>query len=590
MPEHLFLFTITPVQSFVEQARKTQDLYAGSFLLSHLCRTAARKMKEDYNGRIIFPDIDNKSIPNRFLAVVETAEARLPEVGRILQEASETEFRRIANAVVENLAINKPEGFDGQISSYFTVNWVFIPFEGSAYERSYTGIESIMGAMKTVRVFQQFPDSEKGRKCTVCGDRNIKFYRSKNGESEHAIKKKKLFSGVVFIVNDKENDGHRKLEPRYLQSGEGLCAVCFTKRCLDKVFNVRNEYNPDFPSTAEIALFDALEKLKELTGSLTFGKYEPQGVFALMSSFRNNTEKEDTKKLHSALKNNKISCSPYYAVMLFDGDSMGEWLSGDKIKGGQLKEFHETLTKSLGEFAGEVRDTIKRPMGVTVYAGGEDFLGFFNLSKLLNGMRTLRDKFDGMVNKPLKPFFADTSLDMTFSAGVVIAHIKTPLSEVLSWARKMEHEAKGIDDDKDAFSIAVLRHSGDIDKTVSKWKVGDLYATEILREISDELTSDRLSDTFINSLNIELLRLVDADGKYAADHIISSELKRLIARSCIRGKDENKESFDMRKKATVENLTTKLSAVWVSSKSAKAFVSFINVAEFLARRLKSEAS
>ena len=38
MKKHLFLFTISPVQAFIAQARKAQDLYAGSRLLSDLVR------------------------------------------------------------------------------------------------------------------------------------------------------------------------------------------------------------------------------------------------------------------------------------------------------------------------------------------------------------------------------------------------------------------------------------------------------------------------------------------------------------------------------------------------------------------------
>ena len=75
----------------------------------------------------------------------------------------------------------------------------------------------------------------------------------------------------------------------------------------------------------------------------------------------------------------------------------------------------------------------------------------------MGGMRTLREKFDKMVSEPLKKAGSSrmNQVNLTFSAGVVIAHIKTPLSEVLNWARKMEHEAKEFwDGTKDAFSIA----------------------------------------------------------------------------------------------------------------------------------------
>jgi len=42
----LFLFTISPVQSFISQARKAQDFFMGSFLLSYLTFIAMEKVIE----------------------------------------------------------------------------------------------------------------------------------------------------------------------------------------------------------------------------------------------------------------------------------------------------------------------------------------------------------------------------------------------------------------------------------------------------------------------------------------------------------------------------------------------------------------
>ena len=63
MNNHLFLFTIGPVQRFIALARKTQDLYAGSYLLSHLCRIGGKKAEELSGNKTIFPNIENLSIP-----------------------------------------------------------------------------------------------------------------------------------------------------------------------------------------------------------------------------------------------------------------------------------------------------------------------------------------------------------------------------------------------------------------------------------------------------------------------------------------------------------------------------------------------
>jgi CRISPR-associated protein Cmr2 len=79
-----FHFTLGPVQSFVAQARRTRDFWAGSFILSWLSAVAMREVqKQDGDGSIVFPKPDKAflgalekdgkgprqgSVPNRFKA------------------------------------------------------------------------------------------------------------------------------------------------------------------------------------------------------------------------------------------------------------------------------------------------------------------------------------------------------------------------------------------------------------------------------------------------------------------------------------------------------------------------------------------
>ena len=78
MNNHLFLLTLGPVQSFIAQARKAQDLYAGSQILSLLVREGIKTFQESFpEGKIIFPSIKNgnkdsiqASLPNRFIAKI----------------------------------------------------------------------------------------------------------------------------------------------------------------------------------------------------------------------------------------------------------------------------------------------------------------------------------------------------------------------------------------------------------------------------------------------------------------------------------------------------------------------------------------
>lgn len=83
-----FHFTLGPVQSFVAEARRTRDFWAGSFLLSWLSAVAMREIIEQ-KGEIVFPKLEDDfrlaltgelpsgqqppqqgSVPNRFKARV----------------------------------------------------------------------------------------------------------------------------------------------------------------------------------------------------------------------------------------------------------------------------------------------------------------------------------------------------------------------------------------------------------------------------------------------------------------------------------------------------------------------------------------
>jgi len=588
MDKHMFLFTITPVQSLVEQARKTQDLYAGSFLLSHLCKTAIKNLPE--NSDVIFPERSNQSIPNRFLAIIKHDVNRLKILGDMIQKSVQDEINRISNLILERQNLLKPKGYDEQIKSYFSINWVIIPFDENNYHERYKEIESLMGAIKPVRVFEQFSEIEKGRKCSICGERNVKFYRMNEKENETSIKKTKLFSEDVYIVSHKD---YSKIAPRYLKSGEGLCAICFMKRCLEEA-RIEN-YKADFPSTSKIALFDALkqlcEKCPDLRSLIDSNKYEPQVIFALknrrsLDEFIDLTEEEkkNTSDIYKSLMDNEIAFSPYYSVMLFDGDDMGKWLSGEFIEKKCLEDFHKKLTKKLGEFANYVREEITYPKGVTVYAGGEDFLGFFNLTNFMESIQILRQKFDEIVNQELKEFYMDKNRDMTFSAGIVVTHFKTPLAEVLNMAREMEEEAKNIDDGKDAFAIAVLKHSGEIEKAICKWKIDRDFLTNTLSLIIQEIISDRLSNTFVKKFNQVMMKLMDEQGSFTEDTLVKTEFIRLLNRSFIKQSFENKNDYEKRRKETMERL--KLDKLYIRSKNLWNFLSLLNIVDFISRQIK----
>ena len=323
MSSYLFLLSIGPVQSFIAQARKTQDLFESSWLLSHLCRSGIDWVKEKYGEQVascIFPsDKDAASIPNRFLIRLETGESveDLQKMGTDLAEHLKNEvfvrkyaLTRLSSIkgnlqsedLLERLRNLKEELILDQLNGLLDIQWVIVPINDD-YEEAYQETQRLLGAVK------QAPPSEcleeTGRKCSVCGLRNVRYYRCAQMETKGIFEKmdplalerlteQKLFHkkgsvGETAILHTWKFGAGLGLSD--LQPGEGLCAVCAAKR-----FNL----GYDFPSTAEVALMYTFEKgmkhhgaYKEITEYMNCYK-ETEKTFNWQFFYEENISSVDT--------------------------------------------------------------------------------------------------------------------------------------------------------------------------------------------------------------------------------------------------------------------------------------------------------
>lgn len=547
MQKYLFLFTISPVQSFIEQARKTHDLFAGSRILSNLIDYAMREVKaNDKNVDFIFPTEHQDSKPNRFVAIVNTDD--MQDFGDKIQETVNDYF---VDTLGEKVISLYPPA-KAQLEDFLKIYWVAEKYnEQGDYPTQIKQLERNLGAVKNIRYFKQFP--EKGRKCSMSGEYNVKFYRKTEKETKNKVNvlgsNNKLFHSDALVVDFKEE---RQIQVSHLQPGEGLCAVSIMKRFFDE--------NEDFPSTANIALENTLSKIRkedkkacdlidefttclgkknEKNGQLYYDEnltreyFDKQGISlgALGCAI------DKLGKLVARIKKHKLKLSKYYAILAFDADGMGKQL--EKC---QSKEQHGKVSELLAGFADYAERYIDdNNFGKTVYAGGDDFLGFINLNHLFKVMKGLRNKFDKIVNKGLEDA-GYSHLKMTFSAGVAIAHYKTPLSEVLSWAKQMEKAAKKVlhkNDDsikKDAFSIAVLKRSGEIHYTTWRWNSKKenetIWTTDLFHELISLLKNNHVSKKFITNLSSEYQKRLDKDGNWgieAVNHGFEADLNSMLS-------------------------------------------------------------
>lgn len=656
----LLLFTIGPVQGFISNSRKTQDFYVGSFLLSYLTSVAISKFIDICGPfNVIYPDIFGQpfftqkinslsstkkrdillpTIPNRFVGVINTSSPdEVKKIAKVVEETVRLEMKSILEFVLtqvkevsENISQETLEAAKKQLSEFPEIYWVAIPFKvdngrissdilrkyysditeeqwitfnkaGNVdseefYRIVYSTLEKLLGARKNLREFNQLSIEEDGRKCSVCGENDVVFYKD--------TKKSKKF------IHNKYAISLNYIEPKILADGEGLCTQCFIKRMLPKYLSksYSNVFqNLSFPSSAEIAAskiklnekyFEYAKKLHCFFSSykdnlpkvnpleLVLKKYENLDfeTIELLSIdgtwlYKENLtvervikEFEDKNALDIEPLSNFLEelrkfdikrPTPYYAIIYLDGDSMGEWLSGRKIKGNYTPSYHGVISTALKNYSLKfVRRIVEEEhLGKLVYAGGDDVLAFVNVKDLFSIARKLRWAFSGRIvqkNDRLEvehsnnsgyihfdnKFYLTMGPSATASMGVVIAHYKAPLQRVVKKVFEMEKKAKNFDFlgiRKNSIGISLMKRSGETREAVISWgyyrdEDNFIDIIELLEKISQFFDEDRkpghVSKRFVSKIYQELWQLF-IDGNILPYEITKVMLNRLIKRTYV---------------------------------------------------------
>lgn len=627
MNQYLFLFSIGPVQSFIAQARKPQDFAAGSWILSELIDLSMQDLPRE---SIIFPapDIENK--PNRFIAAITTDTPH--KFGEAVEAKVRQKFRDMADISYQTcseILRKPPEGYAEQIEGFLDIHWVMLPYERvEAYGEIYMRLEQMLGASKNLRAFEQAHGSERGRKCAMDGEHNIKIYRKsweERRDENQQLYQRKLFSESAIMVEyaaGKHGIGYKDLQP-----GEGLSAISLLKRKGTNELKINSDINQygkmfrylgsdGFPSTAAIALMktiydgikesetkDYFDQFRDCFGDHHFDAqlyYEENLTEEYLRKYgflTNSMDMQTIQTRHEALRKCLSLSRKYYALIRFDGDDMGKWLSGQFLTiESDLFEFHRVLSRQLGAFAREARKIVNEHCGQTVYAGGDDFLGFLNLAHLFEVLRDLRSTFRRLVQDKI---FTDTcnftrvdqQQELTLSAGVVIAHYKMPLSSVIQWSKTIEERAKNFKNGqqhKNAIGIAVMPHSGNIRMMVFPWQPlcldPDPSKTPIFSNVVKALAlpERKFSENFITMLDSELRHLCDEKGMWkdssVTNDMVKIEIERLLRRAKAQGIPD----------ADIETMAQYVYCIYEDCKHedtrhVENFLSALHIAAFMAR-------
>jgi len=544
MTDAILIFTFSPVQSFITEARRAADLYTGSQILVELAKVAGETLiSYTEKKQLIYPSELSQDVPNKLVARVSWENCEV--IAEKARTALLKRWDELAKEARDNFAkINHP--FDESIwerqmadAYLWETYWSAASLEGRAYKEAYDEAERALIAVKFTRPFKQV--DEPGFKDTLSGKRQALCTEDLDGQ------KYWLAIGRVPSITPIKIRPSAENHPR-----ERLDVIGLVKRFRDLEDTVKETLSPfhGFPSTSSLASASFLESaskcpdaLKDYQNAVAAllpdkkyfirnGNWRFDGDLFYPETLRSKRMKSDydialsdadptlvkaqnaLKKLYEAVKDATKDTpgavtrpSPYYAIIALDGDGMGKY-----IRSLQTEDDHRTFSARLRKFSTKVNTLAETYFAKIIYNGGDDVLAMAPLKTAFTFTRELANLF----NKNTKSGSDDKGL--TASAGIAISHHLSPLSNALQAARRAEKHAKNIDDEKNAVCVIALKRSGEPIEVSSKWNaIGGQFEQVIGQfennELSSKLPYDIASSAYAlpqanDSLEAELYRLI----------------------------------------------------------------------------------
>ncbi len=525
MTEHLLALELGPVVQIIAAARKTRDLYFGSWMLSEIAKQAARKAAEmggepgrEHEALIVPAPVDMSQLSDERFAmgdeILVRVRAGVPprDVAKAARQAAHErwlDFARQARNEVrkEEARIRRP-----------------LVRDDAWGEQTQAGIVAET-AGEVVEVYAAWVPLTDDYGACLWQVKRLLFGRTACRNfppaQGHAGIPKSSLDGRRETVLVKPRHEQQPLQNRKLRlnRGEQLDALGITKRVGDGAKN--------FPSTARLAaepwifgaaqsnpvefkkLVDECEKLavqqgktdpllgRVVTEPEKFPSYPSYHSFPFEGAilFENRQHEftheaaddpEEQEQIENRLEEMKAALKSvirqrgepgsYYVALVADGDRIGE-----ALRKCRLREEHREFSLRLSQFAGGVRAIVDRHRGALIFAAGEDVSALLPLDTAIACADDLRRRFAEVMNE------GHAERQATLSVGLAIGHFLDALEDTLAAAREMESVAK--QDEKNALAVQYRSRGGapiqfwaswtgdprkEIDEWISLLRDGDL--------------------------------------------------------------------------------------------------------------------
>jgi CRISPR-associated protein Cmr2 len=585
------------------QAQSLVEAWLGDDKSFHL----KRFLREDE----ALTEIDKKSasiasFPNKFVFLCPAA--KTAKICKEIEKAVQTEWLRIAQLARDSLVRKTRSGetmrklFDHQIKDYWQFShaachlvglsdkdflgqaqhqgkWqteyktvaAFAQAYGQSgqavarlYEASHTLAQSVLAAakLKPARIRQ----AQDGEKCPLCGEHEVLHDFATTGTTSA-----KAYSEAARAFWDSVREAENG-QDGYAQVGknERLCAICAVKRFLPGV--MRRARQPqellatvfaeadDFPSTTAIAATRYFRELTERVAITNTKEKHKKLVNWFNASELDPADDEHSQAMREIVKAGKdqdvrySDRDKYYALLLMDGDKMGDLVGGKTLsatwgdvihpdlrgrfdKPGfhsqsplrpRLSEkrllnpaLHAAISDALNSFARYgVAPVIERLSGRLIYAGGDDVCAILPLDSALEAADAIRRSYTmGFVRygangatelKGICPpapgklgMHLGKAEKISISAAIVIAHHKTPLRETLRDAHAVLSDIAKERAGRNALAIRLAKRSGGDRDLWLQWDANNPFCTDgdesilsslqrLMQGVKDDLLSGSL--------------------------------------------------------------------------------------------------
>ena len=506
---HLLAIAVGPVQEFIAAARRTRDLWFGSYLLSEISRAVAKSVETD-GGKLIFPaSSDAENVANVILAELPTGEPR-DVAAKAKQAAQKRWLEFVGEAHREAAGVIRQDIWDDQVEDVieFYAAWVQ---QSGQYQQDRQRLMRLLAGRKNCRDFLP----AKGRAGVPKS--------SLDGQRESVLKP--------------PTEWRERFRARLrIREGEQLDVVGLVKRVA--------EGNRPYPSVSRVAadpwvrgnkgwpafadLKSACEELpKRILHRLDkqvfrqFQDFPFEGTAVYVSrhhEWEEEIDEEDRLSIGDILDalERLSQPNPYLAVLVADGDKMGAAISALSSP-----DANREFSSALAGFANSARTIVNAHNGVLVYAGGDDVLAFLPVDKCLDCARKLHNDFGQRLVKYGNP---------TLSVGIAIGHFMENLEDLLDYGRAAEKAAKK--PDRDGLAVHLHKRGGAPIGVRARWNDNPDHRLERFASLMNE----GIIPTKLPYELRAMAKLYESPSwAENADAAIQQDLYRLIAKKTSRG-------------------------------------------------------